>query len=76
MRRAALAGLILLQACATPSAPTPGPVAVCPARRHYTPAEERAIGQAIASLPPASPLVGAMIDYTALLKQVEACEKS
>ena len=78
MRKAAIGLCLALatSACQTVPVAAPAPQVSCPERRHYTAAEEKAIGQAIEALDAANPLVGAMTDYTALLKEIEACEKA
>jgi len=51
------------------------PVAVlCPAVKPYTPAEQRALAEALRPLAESSPLVWAMADYGALRAAARACK--
>ena len=45
----------------------------CPPLKTYALADERALGAAVAALPPGSPLIGAMADYGALRAADRAC---
>lgn len=47
--------------------------AVCPPLRSYSPAQEKALGAAVAALPADSPLVAAIADYGSLRAAVRAC---
>lgn len=64
---------LLLASCATASPPTVDVKTVCLPRPTYTPAQERAIGQALAALPPGNALIGAMADFTQMLLADKAC---
>lgn len=63
-----------LAGCANdPSQATTGP---CPQVREYSPAEEKAITQAMQKLPPDHPLVNAMLDYEELRDEARLCAGS
>lgn len=66
---------LTLSACATSRAPsdTPQPPPTCLPLHTYTPAEEAALGAAVADLPFGSPLVSAMVDYGAMRAGDRAC---
>jgi hypothetical protein len=70
---AALIAALVLTACATKPVSAPVVAASCPALKSYTPAQEAALGSALALLPPDNPLVGAMTDYGALRAADRAC---
>lgn len=70
MKRVAILAVLALTACAhTASTVT----MTCVARPAYTAAQEQAIGNAIAALPPDSALIGLAADYTQVLKEIDAC---
>lgn len=76
MTRAALI-CVLLAGCASEPAvpPVPKPVAAvtCLPLATYSPAQETALGGALAALDPANPIVSAMGDYGAMRAADRAC---
>jgi hypothetical protein len=68
-----LALLVVLAGCA------PGPVpvtVVCLPQATYTPAEQRAMADAVEALPEGSPLVGVVVDYGKMRAANKACLES
>lgn len=63
---------LLFGGCAT----HPAAVPACPPVKAYSAAQEKALGAAVAALPPDSPLVGAMADYGAERAALRACAKA
>lgn len=65
--------LAVLVGCATkPTGTPPAPIS-CVAHATYSASEEAAVGNAIAALPPNSPLLKPLTDYTAILKSYPSC---
>lgn len=58
--------ILFLAGCATTPPPTPVTVTACLPMAVYSPAQEKAAGDALAALPPANPLATFMADYGAL----------
>jgi hypothetical protein len=71
MRTLILIGAAMLAGCAT----TPAVRSQCLPLKTYTPAQEKALADALAALPADSPLAGAMADYGALRAADRACLK-
>ena len=66
------ASALLLIGCATPAA---APTSVCPPVKVYSRSQQDALAAAVASLPPDSPLIAAMLDYGRLRAAARACAK-
>lgn len=49
---------------------------ICPPVRVYPPAFSAALADAVAELPPASPIVAALSDYMVLRAQARACSRT
>ena len=65
-----LAFIIGMTGCSTPA---PFVTVTCLPMRDYTADQEKALAEAVASLPPASPLVGFVADYGAIRAADRAC---
>lgn len=68
----ATAACVAAAACAA----VPATSVTCLPMRAYTPAQEAAIGDALAQLAPGNPLLGAMDDYAKLRAANAACGAS
>lgn len=69
---AAIAGALLLGACATLPPPTPAPMVVAPAPKQYTCEQMRAAGRELDAIPPGAVLRTFINDYGAERRQLRA----
>ena len=67
--------VLLLSGCATTNPPVVAVKTMCLPLKAYTPEEQKAAAQALAALPPDSPILGMIEDYKAMRDSDRACLK-